>query len=131
MIIQTFFLDYLTELRRVVNNIRERHSKVLGTEDWQLFRQTLRILEICGELISAYEQFETALAQQLLPMLHEWQNKTQKLEKTARSGRRRCLSVLYRIGTSSITICSIQQSNLSSSPIQRRTNTTLFRFSTH
>ena len=78
MIIQTFFLDYLAELRRVVNNIRERQSKVLGNEDWQLFRQTIRILEICGELISAYEQFETALAQQLLPMLNEWQNKTHK-----------------------------------------------------
>jgi len=35
-------------LKRVVNNIRERYAKVLGTEDWELFRQTIRILEICG-----------------------------------------------------------------------------------
>ena len=45
---QTFFVDYVGELKRVVNNIRERHSKILGTEDWELFRQTIRILEICG-----------------------------------------------------------------------------------
>lgn len=62
----------------MVNNVRERHAKVLGTEDWQLFRQTIRILEICGELISAYEQFEISLAQQLLTMIQEWQNKTHK-----------------------------------------------------
>ncbi len=61
-----------------MNNIRERHSKILGHEDWELFRQTIRILEICGELILAYEQFESSLAQQLLQIINEWQNKTNK-----------------------------------------------------
>ncbi len=81
-----------------MNNIRERHSKILGNEDWELFRQTIRILEICGklkknnfffrknfnfynqtgELILAYEQFESSLAQQMLQMINEWQNKTHK-----------------------------------------------------
>lgn len=36
-------------MKRVVNNIRERNKKVLGNEDWELFQQTIRILEICGK----------------------------------------------------------------------------------
>ncbi len=31
-----------------------------------------------GELILAYEQFESSLAQQMLQMINEWQNKTNK-----------------------------------------------------
>lgn len=77
-VLQTFFINYLGELKRVVNNIRERHAKVLGTEDWELFRQTIRILETCGDLILAYEQFQSTLAQQILQMINEWQTKTLK-----------------------------------------------------
>ena len=49
MLFQTFFINYIAELKRVVNNIRERNVKNLGNEDWDLFRQTIRILEICGK----------------------------------------------------------------------------------
>ncbi|CAF1209263.1 unnamed protein product, partial [Didymodactylos carnosus] len=76
--LQSFFKEYLTELKRVVNNVRERHSKILGTEDWELFRQTIRILELCGDFILHYEQFESALAQQMLQIVNEWQRKTNK-----------------------------------------------------
>ncbi|CAF0815938.1 unnamed protein product [Rotaria sp. Silwood1] len=77
-VLQKFFTAYIGELKRVVNNIRERNSKILGTEDWELFQQTIRILEICGELILAYEQFESSLAQQMLQMINEWPNKPNK-----------------------------------------------------
>ncbi|CAF0742741.1 unnamed protein product [Adineta steineri] len=80
-VLQTFFIDYIGELKRVVNNIRERHSKILGNEDWELFRQTIRILEICGELILAYEQFETSLVHQMSQMINEWHNKTNKYKQ--------------------------------------------------
>ncbi|CAF4286274.1 unnamed protein product, partial [Adineta steineri] len=80
-VLQTFFTDYIGELKRVVNNIRERHSKILGNEDWELFRQTIRILEICGELILAYEQFESSLVQQMVQMINEWHNKTNKYKQ--------------------------------------------------
>lgn len=46
---KTFFIDYLKELKRVVNNIRARYPDALDREDWELFRQTIRILEICGK----------------------------------------------------------------------------------
>ncbi|CAF1030828.1 unnamed protein product [Rotaria magnacalcarata] len=77
-VLQKFFTSYIGELKRVVNNIRERNTKILGNEDWELFQQTIRILEICGELILAYEQFESSLAQQLLQMINEWPNKSNK-----------------------------------------------------
>ncbi|CAF3016335.1 unnamed protein product [Rotaria socialis] len=77
-VLQKFFISYIGELKRVVNNIRERNTKILGNEDWELFQQTIRILEICGELILAYEQFESSLAQQLLQMINEWPNKSNK-----------------------------------------------------
>lgn len=46
---QTFFIDYLKELKRIVSNIRARSPDALDHEDWELFRQTIRILEICGK----------------------------------------------------------------------------------
>ena len=55
MLFQTFFIDYIAELKRVVNNIRERNAKNLGNEDWELFRQTIRILEICGKQSSMFQ----------------------------------------------------------------------------
>lgn len=42
-------MDYLKELKRIVSNIRARHPEALNIEDWELFRQTIRILEICGK----------------------------------------------------------------------------------
>ncbi len=34
-----------------------------------------------GELIFSYEQFESSLAQQMLQMINEWQNKTSKYKQ--------------------------------------------------
>ena len=50
--LQTFLMDYLKELKRIVSNIRARYPEALNIEDWELFRQTIRILEICGKHFS-------------------------------------------------------------------------------
>jgi hypothetical protein len=36
------------------------------------------VIKSVGELILAYEQFESSVAQQMLQMINEWQNKTNK-----------------------------------------------------
>lgn len=36
------------------------------------------LFDYLGDLIIAYEQFESSLAQQMLLMINEWQNRTNK-----------------------------------------------------
>lgn len=60
--LKTYFNSYCREFRRVLTNIKEkcRTSHIDGEdEDWTHFQHTLRIIQICGDLIMHLDELDS------------------------------------------------------------------------
>lgn len=56
---KTYFKSYLSEFKRVAINLKERSGNTSKTsEDWDLFRHFIKIIQIFGDYINEYEKFK-------------------------------------------------------------------------
>ncbi|KAL5022637.1 hypothetical protein ScPMuIL_001792 [Solemya velum] len=72
--LKTYFGSYCKEFRRVLTNIREKCRTSQGiseTEDWSHFQHSLRIIQICGELLLHLEELDCNITSSIIQSVGE------------------------------------------------------------
>ena len=64
---KTFLKSYIEEFKRVVNNLKERkpNEQSENKEDWDIFRNFVKVIQIVGDLMTKYDNLEELLARKI------------------------------------------------------------------
>ncbi|GAB1599817.1 conserved oligomeric Golgi complex subunit 7-like [Argonauta hians] len=73
--LKTFYMNYCREFKRVISNVRAKcyiDRQQEDFEDWSLFQQSLRMIQICGELIIQTEELDKTLINNIISTLGKY-----------------------------------------------------------
>ncbi|XP_014785708.1 conserved oligomeric Golgi complex subunit 7 isoform X1 [Octopus bimaculoides] len=73
--LKMFYISYCREFKRVLSNVRAKcyiGRQQEDFEDWSLFQQSLRMIQICGELIIQTEELDKTLINNIISTLGKY-----------------------------------------------------------